>query len=42
VRVIDASVRPDLVGGNVNAPTVAMAARGADLIRQVVEPSGEA
>ncbi|HTU55477.1 MAG TPA: choline dehydrogenase [Acetobacteraceae bacterium] len=33
LRVIDASVMPDLPGGNINAPVMMIAERGADLIR---------
>jgi 4-pyridoxate dehydrogenase len=33
LRVVDASVMPDLVGGMINAPVVMIAERGADLVR---------
>ncbi len=33
LRVIDASVMPDLVGGNINAAVIAIAERAADLVR---------
>ena len=38
LRVIDASVMPDLVGGMINAPVIMIAERGADLVRGAVLP----
>ena len=34
--VIDASIFPDMLGGNINAPTMAFADRAADLIMGIL------